>query len=376
MNARRNSLLIIFLFVFYLPNVAFGQNNVTTTSLLDSLLPVRGFCISSPDAADLSRFIKFINEELAPRKVNTLILRVDYNYAYESHPELRNESTLSKNDIKQLVNTCQQNKISIIPQINLLGHQSWGSKNEKLLQVYPEFDETPHVKMPEKYAWPNPDGLYCKSYCPLHPGVHKVVFDLVDEICDVFETNAFHAGMDEVFYLGDEKCPRCGGRDKAELFAGELRTIRDHLAQKNRRLWIWGDRLLDGKTTGLGMWEASYNNTHRAIDMIPKDIMICDWHYERADKTPVYFAMKGLDVVTCPWRMPELAIKQTEDMISFRAASTREMQTHFKGMIQTVWSGATSFLDGFYGITKDEKAGDNTPWNSFRKMYERIDKIK
>lgn len=376
MNARRNSLLIIFLFVFYLPKVAFGQNNVTTTSLLDSLLPVRGFCISSPDAADLSRFIKFINEELAPRKVNTLILRVDYNYAYESHPELRNESTLSKNDIKQLVNTCQQNKISIIPQINLLGHQSWGSKNEKLLQVYPEFDETPHVKMPEKYAWPNPDGLYCKSYCPLHPGVHKVVFDLVDEICDVFETNAFHAGMDEVFYLGDEKCPRCGGRDKAELFAGELRTIRDHLAQKNRRLWIWGDRLLDGKTTGLGMWEASYNNTHRAIDMIPKDIMICDWHYERADKTPVYFAMKGLDVVTCPWRMPELAIKQTEDMISFRAASTREMQTHFKGMIQTVWSGATSFLDGFYGITKDEKAGDNTPWNSFRKMYERIDKIK
>jgi hypothetical protein len=36
-------------------------------------------------------------------------------------------------------------------------------------------------------------------------------------------SNAFHAGLDEVFYLGDDKCPRCQGRDKAELFAGEVR---------------------------------------------------------------------------------------------------------------------------------------------------------
>jgi hypothetical protein len=43
--------------------------------------------------------------------------------------------------------------------------------------------------MPEKYEWPNTDGLYCKSYCPLHPDVHKIVFGLIDEICTVFETN-------------------------------------------------------------------------------------------------------------------------------------------------------------------------------------------
>ncbi len=128
-----------------------------------------------------------------------------------------------------------------------------------LLRVYPEFDETPGVKMPEKYQWPNPDGLYCKSYCPLHPELHPIVFALVDEICEVFESDAFHAGMDEVFCIGDEKCPRCAGRDKAELFAGEVNLICNHVALKNRRLWIWGDRLIDGKTTGMGMWEASMN---------------------------------------------------------------------------------------------------------------------
>jgi N-acetyl-beta-hexosaminidase len=106
----------------------------------------------------------------------------------------------------------------------------------------------------------------------LRPKVHEVVFDLVDEILLAFKATNFHAGIDEVFYIGEEECPRCSGRDKAELFAGELTKIRNHLAQTNKKLWIWGDRLLNGKSTGLGMWEASMNSTHRAIDMITKDM--------------------------------------------------------------------------------------------------------
>lgn len=342
---------------------------------LDSLLPVRGFCIGAPKPEGVDAFVKFINEELAPRKVNTLILRVDYGYEFESHPELRDSVALSKQDVKKLVDACKKNNIHLIPQINLLGHQSWANKTNKLLTVYPQFDETPHVQMPEKYGWPNADNLYCKSYCPLHPDVHKVVFDLVDEICNAFEADAFHAGMDEVFYLGDDKCPRCQGRDKSELFAGEVRRIRDHLQQKNRKLWIWGDRLVDGKTTGLGMWEASYNNTYRAVDMIPKDVVICDWHYERADKTPVYFAMKGLDVITCPWRVPSLAVEQTEDMLRFREQSTKEMKEHFLGMMQTVWSDADSFLEGFYSNAKDQKGSNQTAWDCFKTMYGKINSL-
>ena len=351
------------------------QSETFSQNKLDSLLPVRGFCIGAPATDRVDEFVKFINEELAPRKVNTLIVRVDYHYQFESHPELREDQSLSKTDIKKMVEACKKNNIKIIPQINMLGHQSWASTTNKFLSVYPQFDETPYVKMPEKYVWPNADNLYCKSYCPLHPDVHKVLFDVIDEICDVFETNAFHAGMDEVFYLGDDKCPRCGGRDKAELFSGEVRTLRNHLAQKNRELWIWGDRLIDGKTTGLGMWEASYNNTYRAIDMIPKDVIICDWHYERADKTPVYFAMKGLNVITCPWQNTSLAVIQTEDMVNFRTQSSKEMQPHFYGMMQTVWSEAGQFLDGFYGRTKGKKAGDENAWDCFRTMYDAIDKL-
>jgi hypothetical protein len=353
--------------------IVFSHGPSSIDSTHSNVLPVRGFCIAAPRPQELDEFIKFIDEELSPRSGNTLILRVDFNYQYENHPELSDSGALSKNDVKRLVAVCRKNNIRIIPQVNLLGHQSWAGRIGNLLKVYPEFDETPLVKMPEKYVWPNADGLYCKSYCPLHPDVHKVVFALIDEICDVFETDAFHAGMDEVFYIGESQCPRCSGKDKAELFAGEVRTIRDHLAIKGRKLWIWGDRLIDGKTTGIGEWEASYNNTYRAVDIIPRDVIVCDWHYERPDQTAVYFAMKELNVITCPWRDAGNAVIQAQDMVRFRKSATPEMKDRFMGIVQTVWSEAGQFLDNYYG-RKPEKA-ENGQVSCFKALFSEIQKL-
>jgi N-acetyl-beta-hexosaminidase len=321
--------------------------------------PVRGLAVASPSPSSLDSFIVFINDVLAPRKINTLILRVDYRFTYQSHPELIGKNPLTPADIKKIVDACSQHHIGLIPQINLLGHQSWANKPEKLIEAYPEFDETPWVKMPEKYEWPNADSLYCKSYCPLHPGVHNIVFDLMDELCDAFKSTTFHAGMDEVFYIGTDKCPRCKGKDKAELFANELKTIRDHLATKNRKLWIWGDRLIDGKQTGLGIWEASGNGTAPAIDLLPKDVVICDWHYERADKTPVYFATKGFPVITCTWNRPAVAAQQVKDMIEFRNSATEKMKERYLGIMQTVWSDPGQFMAEYYANalpTPDQKS--------------------
>ncbi|MDO3644153.1 family 20 glycosylhydrolase [Mucilaginibacter sp. L3T2-6] len=349
--------------------------NVSAQQITDSLYQVKGFAIAAPRPNGVADFVKFINEELAPRKVNTLILRVDYNYEFKIHPELRDSICLSKKDVKKIVAACKDHNIAIIPQINLLGHQSWASKLGSLLKVYPEFDETPWIKMPAtpaEYKWPNADGLYCKSYCPLHPSVHKIVFDVMDEVLDAFEAKAFHAGMDEVFYLGETKCPRCAGRDKAVLFANEVQTIRDHLAEKGRELWIWGDRLIDGRTTGIGQWAASYNDTWKAIDMIPRDVVICDWQYDRDNQTAVYFAMKGLRVVTCAWNRPNVALSQVDNFYKSRLISGKEMKPRFYGIAETIWSTTPQFLDGYYGRTVATQNGDNTPWDTFRVMFAKM----
>src|SRR6188508_3427864 len=141
-------------YCFAIVSLLMLANAANAQKSIDKVMPVRAFCIAAPKPANLERFLKFIREELPPNKINTLILRVDFNYQYESHPELRDSIALSKSDVKKLVGVCKTNNIRIIPQINLLGHQSWASTTHNLLRVYPQFDETPHVKMPEKYAWP------------------------------------------------------------------------------------------------------------------------------------------------------------------------------------------------------------------------------
>lgn len=324
-------------------------------------MPVRGFCIAAPRPEGLPRFIGFIDHELAPRHVNTLVLRVDYNYQYQSHPELAEKDSLAKEDVKKLVAACRADGMRIIPEIDLLGHQSYRTNIGSLLRHYPEFDETPWIQAP----------AYCKSYCPLHPKVHEVVFAVMDELCDAFETDAFHAGMDEVFYIGEEKCPRCRGRDKAELFADEVRRLHDHLQQHNRQLWIWGDRLIDGRTTGVGEWSGSFNTTYRAIDLIPKDVMICDWQYDYAVPTAAYFAIKGFHVVTCPWKSARCAIQQADDMAEWRATAPPEMKDRFEGMMQTVWSGADAFLDKDYA----GKGAPTNSWSCFVGLFDEINRL-
>jgi len=174
--------------------------------------------------------------------------------------------------------------------------------------------------------------------------------------------------MDEVFYIGENDCPRCKGKNKAELFAGEVTLIRDHLAASNLELWIWGDRLLDGKTTGLGMWEASENDTYGAIDLIPKDVVICDWHYEKAEPTAAIFALKGFRVIACPYNKPDVTRAQLELIQSFRQNSNKILKSRFLGVMQTVWSPADRFLDLYNGEKENARAMGSV--NSFNEMLQ------
>jgi len=153
-----------------------------------------------------------------------------------------------------------------------------------------------------------------------------------------------------------------------------VKLLRDHLHSKGRQLWIWGDRLLDGKTTGMGEWEASMNDTYRAIDLVPKDVTICDWHYERAEPAAAYFAMKGFNVVTCPWNNAEPAVRQLQDMVKFRQQSSRATGNRFQGMVQTVWSGPDSFLREYYAQKQNSESrlGGKSAARCFIRLFDEM----
>ena len=196
--------------------------------------------------------------------------------------------------------------------MNCLGHQSWGPGPGALLAQYPQFDETPGIPHDDKE-------IYCREWCPSHPDVNKIVFELIDELIDAFDADAFHVGMDEVFLIGDKNCPRCKDKDVGDLFVKAVIDLHGHLVgEKGVEMLMWSDRLLDTQATGYGTWEASATGSHSAIDRVPKDIIMCDWHYEMpatyqqmGQQKPFpsvqLFQEQGFRVLPSPWRNPESA---------------------------------------------------------------------
>jgi hypothetical protein len=236
---------------------------------------------------------------LAQRGINVIILEVDYNFAFKSHPELkRGDNPITREGARRFAALCRKSNIRLIPEFQSLGHQSWKAETFPLLTVYPKFDLTPG-------AFPNNEGIYCREWDPLNAEVWQVVFKLLDEIIDAFRADAMHVGMDEVFLLGSEQSPSTKGQDPAVLFAKAVNELHQHLVGKRRvEMLMWSDRLVDGEKYDLGEWEASKNGTAAAIDMIPKDIIMCPWHYEVRESYPSIpmFIAKGFRVLPAGWK--------------------------------------------------------------------------
>jgi hypothetical protein len=263
---------------------------------------------------------------LAALGVNVLVVEVNYSFEYQSHPEIRPDQFITKARARELVKAARSRGINIIPQINCLGHQSWARSTGELLKHYPQFDETPG-------QFPENKGIYCRSWCPQNPEVNKVIFALIDELSDAFDANAFHAGMDEVLIIGSEYCPRCKNRAPANLFAKAVNDLHAHIVgERKMEMLIWGDRLLDAKALGYSLWEASTNRTQKAIDLIPKDIIICDWHYGKKRNYPSVPLLleKGFRVWPSGWQ-------PLEGTLAFSAFSRQQKNPRLIGYLCTTW---------------------------------------
>ena len=266
--------------------------------------------------------------DLAHMGINTLILEVNYGFRYSSHPELRADSSaISPEGAKRFAAACHSNRIRLIPQFQCLGHQSWAGTTFPLLTKYPGLDLTPG-------AYEGNKGIYCREWDPTNPEVNKIIFALMDELIDAFGSKYFHVGMDEVFLLGDSLSPSTFGKDPAELFASAVNAYYDHLV-KNRgvEMLMWGDRLINADKYAYGSWEASETGSARAIDMIPTDIIICDWHYEVRETYPSIslFLDKGFRILPSGWRDPAA----TEALITYSFSFNNPRML---GHLFTTWS--------------------------------------
>lgn len=266
-------------------------------------------------------------EGLAAKGINQIFLEVDYHYAFKSHPELQQTDTvITKKGAQKFAKIAKSYGIKIVPQFQSLGHQSWAENTWKLLTVYPELDLTPG-------AFPNNDSIYCREWDVINPKVNEIVFPMIDEIIEAFNADGIHLGMDEVFLLGHPKSPSTKGMDPAYLYGKVVREFHDYFTKKQgKQIYIWGDRLIDMTKYGYGTWEASANGTWKAIDSIPKDIIICDWHYLVQNEYPSIdlFINKGFRVLPSSW-------KDAEAAKAFIAYSYAKQDSNMLGHMFTTW---------------------------------------
>lgn len=300
----------------------------------------KGIVLTAPLSHEVDDVVKFIDEFLAPNGCNLICLQIRYRYRFKLHPECMGYDPLSYDDVKKLVNVCKKNNIKLVPKMNLQGHQSGvpntptdgilhghaGKKpdiRDGLLRAYPEFDEQSGEAAVD----------YSRSLCLTNPLVKIILFDLMDELVEVFESDMMHIGCDEVFNIG--LCPECRKHSNAELFGNWVTDLHDHLSVNGVKMLMWSDRFLNAEKTGYNMYEASENGTDGAIDFVPKDILMCDWHYEKEKGYPSveFYKDKGFEMFICPWRVKENA----QNFIKY---AIEHDNGHIEGLLYTTWCGS------------------------------------
>ncbi len=193
------------------------------------------------------------------------------------HSENGGGGVLTQKEIAELVAYARERGIDVIPEVPCLSHSDY------LLWR--------HKELAERQDDPYPD-----CYCPSDPRSYALLFDLLDEVVALFKPKIINIGHDEWYSIAI--CDKCRGKSGAELYAGDIRKIRDHLAAKGVRTMMWSEKLLDfkfcdSKKPWAGAATDEFPATHEAIDMLPKDVILQHWYWSLGRTLEDVYADRG-----------------------------------------------------------------------------------
>ncbi|MGQ9729766.1 MAG: glycoside hydrolase family 20 zincin-like fold domain-containing protein [Candidatus Zipacnadales bacterium] len=277
----------------------------------------RGASVSNPTSRwghpndawmDVQRFNDFVYRTFARQKLNKLVFIVGEGMEFESHPELRAPHAWSKAEIKAFLDFARDNYIEVIPLVTVLGHANWFTVRHREL-VEPGNDHN--------------------IACVRLPETNALISEVFEEVIDLFEPTTFHIGMDECWWTTlnlpeAERCPRCK-TDWPDIVAEQAIRYHDLLAQHGIRAMMWGDMLLPEHNGG-----PPYH-TARALERIPKDMLIANWSTSIAPNSNKRFCEAGLTVVRSnSWGVP------------------RNDRPYVIGNMMGLWSKAPWLVDTYY----------------------------
>lgn len=298
----------------------------------------RGVKLMMPGRSEIGHFKDFVDCMLYFRH-NTVMLEIGGAMEYKRHPEINEGweeyaafmseysgkskllqeytfpwrknsihsnngagSYLTQDEVRDLIDYCRERGISIIPEVPSTSHCDY------LLTRHPE--------LAERCEDPYPD-----TFCPSNPASYELLFDVLDEVIEVFRPEVINIGHDE--YYTTNICDRCRKRimTNYELYAEDVTKIHDYLASKGVKTMIWCDKLMnllteDGQNFGGALnyvyeeWDLSkellsvIRPTWPARDLLSKDIICMNWswgygeeHDEEIARFPAVFGnFRGYDM--------------------------------------------------------------------------------
>ncbi|MBT3381402.1 MAG: family 20 glycosylhydrolase, partial [Lentisphaerae bacterium] len=269
----------------FLQLVAYGARNdrvarAPACTIVDwPEMPFRGYMIFTSgwpqDPHDSDVLKEFIYKQIAGYKYNTIVWQMKAGYHYSSYPRLANRCALSKQTVREVAEFAREHFLEIIPNTNILGHSNWIVLKYKELME----DGKPH------------------QICTRHPQIYPMLHDILEEMLDVFgQPKRLHVGLDEVRWKTynlpeEERCERCRGVPKWQIYADHINALHGFLAEKGVETWVWGDMLLPRHNGGPPF------DCAKALDLIPKDVVICNWSAEYAAGSSRMLKEKGFTVV-------------------------------------------------------------------------------
>lgn len=264
-------------------------------------------------------------EKMVAADLNLLVVEVEKGLRYESHPKVSADWALSKDTLRGLLDIARRGGMQCVPLLPSLSHSGY------LVNAYPQIAET-------------------ASVCPRHPFTHQVLDDLSDELIELFEATLFHIGHDEMLSAFPRherrsalQCPVCRGGDGATWFRDSILRWHDRLTSRGLGVMMWADMLLEPEAMfAASPWQGNVHAYHagwpdhfeRALDELPRDIIMCDWHYKDGREFPSlrYFQDKGFNVLGCP------KTKMGENAFLFTDYAQRTRTPNLLGMLGTNWS--------------------------------------
>ena len=177
---------------------------------------------------------------------------------------------ISQDIMRELVKYCKDCGLDVIPEMPTLSHSDY------IVNAYPHINERVEDEYPD-------------TYCPSNPESYEIVFDIIDEIVEVFEPKYINIGHDELYTVA--VCDKCKDKSPVDLFVNDIIKINDYIKGKNAKTLMWCEKMFkaydfDGKPAGGSASLDGYVPAlYECAGKIPKDILMINWYWSRCDIT-------------------------------------------------------------------------------------------